>query len=133
MADVSEWIKNRLNDDADLSDLIANRVYAGELPQQPVIPAVNFWLVDGGAEMQASGRDWADIDTWRTSTWAVSVFQALLVAREVRRVLRRAVGSGEGINVQYSTLVMKTSAYEDGPQRYRIDQDFELVYNEEDP
>src|SRR5262245_12245276 len=127
--DVSEFIKATLNGDAGVTSLVKNRIHAGELPQQPTMPAVNFWLVDGAAEMRGSGVDWADRDTWRTSSWANSITQALAVAREVRRVLRRAVGECAGINVHHSQLVMKTGAYEDGPQRYRVDQDFEFVYS----
>lgn len=130
MPDISEWIKATLNSDEDLTELVKNRIHAGELPQQPTMPAVNFWMVDGLADMRASGVDWVDRDMWRTSSWADSITHALAVAREVRRVLRRAVGMCEGINVQHSMLVAKTTAYEDGPQRYRVDQDFEFVYQE---
>lgn len=130
MAEISEWIKCRLQADDDVTALVKNRIHAGELPQQTVVPAINFWVIDGSAELRASGKDWADRDTWRTSSWANGISQALAVAGEVRRVLRRAVGTDAGINVQHSELIAKTSAYEDGPQRYRVDQDFQFVYNE---
>lgn len=130
MADIAEWIKATLQSDDGVTELIKNRIHAGELPQQPTLPAVNFWMVDGFADMRASGVDWADRDLWRTSSWAESISHALAVAREVRRALRRALGECVGIKVQHSELIAKTSAYEDGPQRYRVDQDFEFVYNE---
>lgn len=132
MADVGEWVYSKLTNHAGTSAIVATRVYPVRLPQSATFPAATYQQVSGYAEHAMGADSGVFRATFQVTSWAESFSAARALALQVKSCLRRATGTTtpSTVTVQNTLMEMEIDAYEDGTQRYRVDQDYLISYEE---
>lgn len=133
MADLEKSVRTRLLAHAGVSDLVqaGQRVYYGELPKDPTLPAITIQEIVSVPE-GAMGEDCGiALATIQVDAWAETRQEAKDLGEQVRDALQRYHGTHDSSEL---TFVGMTGA---GPRRdppgsrtWRHQQDFEVWFTE---
>lgn len=120
---------SRLSGFAGLSALVSTRVYPNLIPQNSTLPVVSYQRISTTRESAMGDDTGVARARFQLDAFAATYLNVRAVAEQVRAALQRWTNSS-GTVVQDSFILGEQEFYEDETKRYRVSQDFEIIYVE---
>ena len=123
---VEEDIFYILKNDAAISALVGDRVYALTLPQNEVFPAIQYQIISDTGDYVMDGEDGVNNTRMQIGAWADSYAAAKDLSEKIRAALSGYIGAA-GVDIQAIFRVNEDPDLEElinGKNRFRISTDY---------
>lgn len=130
MSVIAEALKSQLAGHVGLSALIGTRVYPGQLPQKPTLPAVSYFTLANDRLYRHGGPSGDAEPVFQIDIWADTYALARSVAEQVRLAMNAFTGTVSGVWVHHAKCVGERDLYEDETRIQHIAIDFEVAHRE---
>ena len=113
-----------LREDAGLSALVGNKVFALVIPQGTKLPCITFQRLGGGPANTLSGASGLEEIDLQIDVWARDYDEAKAIAKAVRFAMPP---SGQRFSAH---LIEDQDLYEDGTNYFRVNMEFKVWFLE---
>lgn len=125
---IEQAIKIFLLKKTGITNLVGQRIYYPNLPQNPTYPAITFFLI--------TGLRHHDIDVaypyYQFDSWASTYMQSIQLANEIRLALQREKGILNNIPVLQGVFKNESDVEEpDNPNLFHRASDYKIIYREQ--
>lgn len=131
MAEIGEVVYTKLTGYAGLSALIGGRVYPGQLPQRPSLPAITYQRVSTTAVATRDNSGYASLERprFQFDCWGATRKEARTVAAALRHALA-TFPQASSPRVDVALLANDFDDYEPDTDRHRVIMDVFVWYEE---
>jgi len=123
-------LEDILTANSGVTALVAQRVYAMKMPQNPTYPLITYFRVSGPRVESMQGASGLASPRFQIDIWAKTYAETKAIARAVQLALegyRATVGT---VPVQGILFDSDRDLYESTPELYRVSMDFVIWHNE---
>lgn len=131
---LQEGLKSFLDANGPVSALVANRTYAGQIPElsaNSILPAIAYKEIHGDGEFSMDGPDQEQHSRMQFDCYGKVYADAKRLARTLRRELEAFTGLlAEGTVIEHMQRESEIDIFEDAPFIYCTAVDFKIVYQD---
>lgn len=120
---------SRLSEHTGLNALVSTRVYPNLIPQNATMPVVSYHRISTHRESAMGVDTGVARARFQLDAFAATYSAVRAVAEQIRAALQRWTNAS-GTVVQDSFILGEQEFYEDETKRFRVSQDFEIIYVE---
>lgn len=126
--EVLKAIKTRLNAYTALTDLVSNRIYHKILPQNPVYPAVTYYVVSNTYDWAMGSDTGLQHARVQVSAFGADDSVAADAATQVKAALKRWTGTAAGVTVQAIFMENEFDFYDPETEDWQFIHDYMVHY-----
>ena len=125
--EIEECISSVLSTSTGMNDLISQRYYPVNLPQNPTYPALTYTMIAGDEHHDFE----VGFPRFQFSCWANTYAQAKAVAKEVKQMFQRRnepIGGTSGCRIIQGVYENETDLWDFNTKKYHCPVDMKIIY-----
>lgn len=128
MSLIDEALRNRLINDANVTALVAQRIYLIRAPQGATMPCLTFQKIDTVPTHAYATTSRLENSRFQFDSWAKTPSESKSLADKVKSSLDGYIGVILGVTIYGILLATEIDYYEQDAELFRVGMDFKVLH-----